>query len=285
MLIVVTGSSGRLGKAVVRDLLASGHDVRSLDIVGGEADLPPVIKIDLTRIDDVTAALAGADAIAHLGNLPGLSQEQASAGFTNNVQSTFNVFHAAEAVGIQRVIYASSLQAYGCFRNHVFENIIAPRYLPLDEDHPLLASHPYSMSKATGESIAMAYARRRPPMCAFSLRFTQIYFGLIPRGTSWTAPMHASLGTFVQATDAARAVRLCCESDRTGHTALNVISPEVRHPWTEAAIVESYGHVPEFRRPVRGDEPLACFKRAQDVIGFTAEMPLHVPETPAFQNR
>jgi nucleoside-diphosphate-sugar epimerase len=285
MLIVVTGSSGRLGRAVVRDLLDNGHDVRPLDITDGDPALPPTRKIDLTRIDDVASAIAGAGAIAHLGNRPYISPETSSAGFTNNLQGTFNVFHAAEAAGIRRVVYASSLQSYGCFRNHSSEIVAAPRYFPIDEDHPLQACHPYSMSKAMGETIAESYARRRPELCAFSLRFTLIHFGFAAPGANHAAPLFLSLCTFIHVADAARSVRLACESDRRGHTPLNILSPEVRHPWSESAIVESYGHVPEFRRSIPTTQPLACPQRARSSLGFTAEMPLHQPQTPAFQNR
>src|SRR4051794_24960995 len=100
MLIAGTGRSGEMGRAGGGDLLQSGHDVRPLDIADGDPALPPTRKTDLTRIDDVVSAVAGADAIAHLGNLPYIAPERSSEGFTNNLQSTFNVFHAAEALGI-----------------------------------------------------------------------------------------------------------------------------------------------------------------------------------------
>src|SRR5438105_9387555 len=142
MLIVVTGSSGRLGSAVVPELVAHGHDVREVDV---KATGEPTRAVDLTNYQQMFDAMRGADAVCHLGNFPGFGDPRASEGFANNVISTFNVFQAAGQLGIRRVVNASSIQAYGIVKNNAAERLVPPMYLPIDEEHPLLASNPYGL--------------------------------------------------------------------------------------------------------------------------------------------
>jgi nucleoside-diphosphate-sugar epimerase len=267
VLIVVTGSSGRLGAAVVRELIGHGHDVAPLDIrASDDSELPATRVTDLNRYDDVAVAMRGAEAVCHLGNYPGFGEDRAAAGFANNTNSTFNVFQAAGALGIRRIVNASSIQAYGMVRNHAVEVLVPPEYLPVDEEHPLLACNPYGLSKAVGESIAEAQARRRPGTCVFSLRFTYIARG----GATGSGPLTAALGTYVHQADAARGVRLCCESDRAGYTALNIVARWPARPWSAEEVIGAYGRMPPLKREIESSEPLLCYRKAQEVIGFTA---------------
>ena len=61
MHIAVTGAAGRIGRYVVRDLLAAGHSVQGIDAVAGSG-----LQVDLTDAGQVYGALAGADAVVHL---------------------------------------------------------------------------------------------------------------------------------------------------------------------------------------------------------------------------
>src|SRR5689334_21344190 len=133
MKIVITGGSGRLGQHVIQELLEHGHDVLSLD----RAPLPtppcPSWVADLTCIGSLYQALHGPSGLIHLAayQAPGLTTDSET--FTNNVSATYNVLKAAFDLGVQRVVLASSIAAYGF--------IYAPRpwppdYLPLDERHP-----------------------------------------------------------------------------------------------------------------------------------------------------
>src|SRR5579875_2845670 len=66
MRVVVTGGSGRLGGFVIRELLAHGHDVLSLDRVRPAAPPCTAWQVDLTRSGDVYQALVGAEGVVHL---------------------------------------------------------------------------------------------------------------------------------------------------------------------------------------------------------------------------
>lgn len=283
--IVVTGSSGKLGSRVVRDLSAHGLEVVPIDVrAHDDPALPPTRVMDLRSVGDLVRAMEGAQAVCHLGNLPNFGHIEASEGYANNVCATFNVCHAAWQAGVRRIVNASSIQAYGSFGAYPHP----PLYLPLDEDHPLLPRDGYPLSKAESEFIVASFVRRDERISAFSLRFTAITTTdrrrpKTDRPERRVANIAGSLLTYVPVAEAARAVRMCCLAEHTGHTALNIVAPESASPWTAQMLRDAYGLVPEFRRALSPTDPLIAWEKARDVIGFVAELPV-VPAEQAAQN-
>src|SRR5690349_23711132 len=126
--IVVTGGSGMLGRAVVRELLASGREALSIDRAAPKDDVCPSLIVDLTNAAEVARALAGADGVVHLGayQAPGIVSDPET--FANNVAASYNVLHAAAANGVRRAVLASSTAAFGfLYAREPF----APDYLPV----------------------------------------------------------------------------------------------------------------------------------------------------------
>jgi nucleoside-diphosphate-sugar epimerase len=273
MKILVTGSTGKLGRAVVAELLAHGHEVVATDRRAPEqAAAGPATRLaDLTRIDEARPLVREVDVVCHLGNIPWFDEPQYASGFANNTAVNYNVFQAAEEAGVGRVVYASSVQAYGMLG----PLYAAPRYLPVDEDHPLLATNPYALSKAGGEAIAESFLRRGKIRQVFSLRYTAILEGpgpVVSPGDPRPQPRSAtgSLFTRVSFADAARATRLACEAERAGHTALNIASPRAAAWWRAEDLEEVYGVVPAMRRPLSGGEALISSARAKEILEFEA---------------
>src|SRR5688500_855866 len=178
MKVVVTGVAGRLGSRVAAALVAAGHEVVASDVrVADEAvaGAVPLRVVDLCQIEPVRELVQGADVVCHLGNLPGTNYSGRSKGFINNTAANYNVFLAATEAGVRRMVYASSIQAYGCFGFTSGDgpgSFTRPQYLPTDEHPPLHPAAAYPLSKANGEFIAASCCRALPDLTVWSLRYT-----------------------------------------------------------------------------------------------------------------
>lgn len=157
MKVIVTGGSGRIGKYVVTELAAHGHAVTVFDrIQPGNSEGVLWLRGDIENLGDVVSALQGNDAVIHLAAYPNPTQEVLRhVLFRNNVMGTFNVHEAAFCLNIRRVVMMSSAAVLGWPYNDVE---FAPKYLPIDEQHPTLPQDPYGLGKLCEEQIARAYA-------------------------------------------------------------------------------------------------------------------------------
>jgi len=172
MRVLVTGGTGNVGTATVEHLVAQGWDVRAIgrrqDIEMARAEYH---VCDITCYDDLREQMQGCQAVVHLAAIPGPGRSPGHEVFRVNVAGTMNVFEAAHAEGIRRVVQASSINAFGCFYN---VDDLVPQYLPIDEDHPPRTSDPYSFSKQLVEEIG-AYYWRRERMSSVALRLPAVW--------------------------------------------------------------------------------------------------------------
>lgn len=95
MRVAVTGGSGKLGRAVVADLLAHDHDVLNLDIQAPRDPDGAFTRVEFTDFGQTLEALLridgrhdGIDAIVHLAAIPGPGMVPNNRIFANNVIST-----------------------------------------------------------------------------------------------------------------------------------------------------------------------------------------------------
>lgn len=171
MRVLVTGGTGLVGKATIERLVAHGWDVR---VIGIEPEFAAAgveyAQCDILDFAAVREQARGCQSIIHLAAIPNPRQSPGHQVFEVNVAGTFNVFEAAAAEGIRRVVQASSINAIGCAWGTVD---ISPRYLPIDEDHPAFTTDPYSFSKQIVEDIG-AYYWRRAGISGASLRFPAV---------------------------------------------------------------------------------------------------------------
>ena len=172
MKVVVTGGSGRLGQHTIRELLAHEHQVLSLDKAPPPERLCSSWQVDLTGAGSAHEALKGVDAVIQLGAFQAPNMTSNAETFNNNVSIAFNVFQAAADMGVKRVVFASSIAAYGFI---YAPQMWAPDFLPFDESHPCRPQDPYGLSKVVGERIA-DYFVGQSDMTAASLRITGINF-------------------------------------------------------------------------------------------------------------
>ena len=111
MKVFITGGSGFVGRAVIHQLLTSGHSVRALiRQAGGLFHFSNVETVvgDTTQPDSLRNQLTGCDAVIHL---VGIIREFPAKGITFqqlHVESTNNVLRATEEQGIKRFLQMSA---------------------------------------------------------------------------------------------------------------------------------------------------------------------------------
>ena len=150
MKVLVTGSRGLVGRAVVRELLACGHDAAGYDLKDG-ADI-----LDSTAL---ASAMRGCEAVVHSAALLGRSEDKPDDIATVNVEGTRNVLAAGRAHAVDRIVFVSSVDVFG-----VFKGEREPDYLPLDDAHPCYGATPYGRSKRIGEEMCRSLSDEGGPL-------------------------------------------------------------------------------------------------------------------------
>src|SRR5580692_12112294 len=114
-MIIVTGGSGKAGRACITELLAHNYEVASVDLVR-PPDVPvPFSRVELTDFGQTIEAFSQIDdrirnvtAIVHLAAIPAPGLATNSVTFATNTISTYNVFEAARQLEIKNVVWVSS---------------------------------------------------------------------------------------------------------------------------------------------------------------------------------
>jgi NAD(P)-dependent dehydrogenase (short-subunit alcohol dehydrogenase family) len=164
-LILVTGSSGRIGKAVIAELQKRGHAVRGFDRVPtpGVADM---IVGTLTSEADVARAMAGVKTVIHLGATPDDADFLAEI-VPNNIVGVYHVFEQAQKAGVKRMIAASSGQVVW------YQRMTGP--LPVGVDVQPTPRYWYAAAKMFLEAAGRSFAEK------FGMEVIAVRLGWCPR--------------------------------------------------------------------------------------------------------
>jgi len=276
--VVVTGGSGKLGKAVVAEFVEHGYQVINFDRVAPSPPVPGVrfVLIDMTDMGQVIENLLevdgvykGVDAIVHLAAFPGAGQAASSHLFQNNTIGVYNVLEASRKIGIKKVVLASSETLIGLpFDPH------PPASLPITEESERRPESAYSLSKLLGEVMADQFARWDPTIQVFNLRFSNVQspadYARFPTWQNDPFVRKWNAWGYIDARDGGQACRLCIESDLHGHHQFLIANEDTVMEATSAELCKAvFPNVPY--NPVPGSSPHATvlsIEKAKKLLGF-----------------
>jgi uronate dehydrogenase len=175
-IVLVTGSAGRIGQAVVRELVSRGHKVRGFDRAHTAGATDDVVG-NLTDFAAVQRAMCGAGTLIHLAATPDDADFMTEL-LPNNFVGVYHVFEAARLAGVQRMILASSGQVVWHSR------LTGP--LPLGADAVVTPRYWYAAGKVFLEAAGRAFA------VAHDMNVLAIRLGWCPRTAEQVAeiPTH-----------------------------------------------------------------------------------------------
>lgn len=158
MNILLTGGAGYIGSHTAVELAAAGYGVVVLDnfsnsnpvVIQRMAQIAgraiPVVQADVRdqKALESTLRTHQVQAVIHFAGKKavGESVTHPLEYFDHNVNGTLVLLRAMQATGVHRLVFSSSATVYG-----------DPRYVPIDEEHPLSVTNPYGRSKLMVEQM------------------------------------------------------------------------------------------------------------------------------------
>ena len=191
MHVVVTGAAGFIGSHLVERLLGAGHQVTGLDSYDGylypaaakrrnaavlaQSSRPGfrLIEGDICEPADVEHAIGpGVDVVCHLAALAGVrpSLAEPQRYLRTNIVGTGVIIERMRALGLRRLVFASSSSVYGAKAGADLREVAA-----FSEDDPCLTpASPYAATKRMNELQLSAY-RDLFGLGVTALRFFTVY--------------------------------------------------------------------------------------------------------------
>lgn len=159
MKFLITGGAGFIGSHLCDRYTKEGHTVLCLDnfMSGNLMNIRhlldyrnfKLIRGDIRDFDLLERIMRDIDVVFHLAAQIHVDRSYIEPRLTYdiNVMGTQNILEAARMHDAKKLIYASTSEVYGL-----------AQYVPIDESHPLDATHPYGASKIAADRLCYAYA-------------------------------------------------------------------------------------------------------------------------------
>ena len=204
---LITGGAGFIGSHLVELLLHDGHRVTVIDdfSTGKRENLPSQQELSVVAADLLTVTrdqLTGPfDAIVHLAALPSVNDSWTNlmAAHQLNLTATVRVLELAHAMGVSRVVYASSAAVYG-----------NPQSVPISEEHLTQPLSPYGLQKLASEQYGQMFAQNQA-LSFVALRFFNV-FG--PRQVA-TSPYSGVISKFASAMQSDQSIKIYGDGKQT----------------------------------------------------------------------
>jgi len=181
--VLITGAAGQIGSYLFEHLIKK-FEVVGLDLrrFGNELD-ECLILCDLRnerRVNEILSELKP-NVVIHLAAQVSVDRSWKNPTYDaeNNILGTLNLLNSCVKSGVKKFIYFSSAAVYG-----------NPKYIPINEDHPLEPISPYGISKLVGEFYCRLYSSK---MSVFVLR----PFNVFSERTDPTNPYSGVIAKFV----------------------------------------------------------------------------------------
>lgn len=275
--VLVTGGSGKLGRAVLRDLVAHGYDVLNIDQQALSEPICRSVKIDLTNFGEVAAAILGGvderggpfDAVVHLAAIPAPGLAANAKTFANNVPTTYNVFEACRLAKIKNIVFASSETVLGL----PFDT--PPPYAPVDEEYFPRPESAYSLGKLLDETMAAQFCRWDSDLRIVGLRFSNVMYpedyAAFPSFDSDPNKRKWNLWAYIDARDGAQAVRRSLQADFKGFEAFIIANADsVMNRSNISLLAEVFPNVPH-KGNISTNSTLLSIEKAKRLLGYSPQ--------------
>lgn len=228
--VLLTGPGGRIGPHIL-PTFHQQFDLKILDRRPIEGE-PETIVADLSQIETLAAAMQGCDTVVHLA---ATSDE---APFVeelvpNNVIGLYNVFEAARAAGVKRVVFASTVQAIGFHAHgHTVQDTDLPRPVSL-----------YGVTKAMGETMGRYYHDK------FGLEFIAVRIGWFLDYDHERLKLGHANAIWLSPRDAASFLAQCVTAENIGYAIVHATSKTTFERMSLAPARDYLGWEPEDSAP------------------------------------
>ena len=222
--VLITGAAGEIGSTLRTGLRGAYTLLRLTDRrpLGEAFTGEELVQAELTDFSAVGDAMRGIECVVHLGGVP--REGPWDAIHESNIVGTWNVFEAARASGVKRIVFASS--------NHVVGYYRVDRTLAIDE--PVRPDSRYGVSKVFGEALGRLYADKH----GLSVACLRI-------GSFRNEPQDwRQLATWISPRDTVQLVRRCIDTPAFHYLVLYGVSANTRARWSNPHAAE-IGYVPE----------------------------------------
>lgn len=283
--IAVTGGNGKIGRHILDHL--DDHGYHTVNVARGkqrEDVSDEYVSTDLLDPGQVYGALAkgDVDAVVHMGTIPRPQRHAQHLVYESNAMSTVHVLEAAEALGLEAVCIASSINAMGA------EHQVRPadvRYVPIDEAHPRTPDDIYGIAKHAMEVTADGFARRPDTdLTISSLRYPWVvteeeqreYLVERDRSLEALADSHPATGrdvmfAYLDIDDGAAIARRCVEADFAGHEVFWAVAADTTADAPTDEVLDEYFPDAEVRGEFGEYETLFDLSKAERLLGWEPE--------------
>lgn len=233
MHVLITGAAGFIGRKLT-PALEREHTLRL-------ADVAPLndsrwLRLDITRPEEVHAAMQGIEAVVHLAVASGHEGEFEGDQFNQqrfdvNVKGTWNLLEAASRAGVRRFVYTSSLMVVWGYESP--EQVAG--------DAPARPVGTYAMTKYFGELLC-ADAARRSSLEVVCLRIAKPVDVGDP-----SSKARLIRSQWIAFPDLSEAYRLALTAERLKFEIVTLVGESSRRRWDLAQAERVLGYRPQFR--------------------------------------